>query len=262
MKFYTLITGASSGIGKELAMVFAENHYNLVLVARNEEKLNVLKKDLLSKYEVDIRTYGIDLSLKDSAEKLYKFLKKENLNIQILINNAGFGTTGGFLTNQLEQEIEEIQVNVISLVKLTHYIGNEMLKDSTNQPKYFYKILNVGSTAGFQPGPFMNIYYSTKAFVLFFSEALFEELKEKNIFVSVLCPGPVKTNFFERANMQNKITKLPMLNPKDLAIYTYKKLMQHKIIIIPGIQNRLGVFFVRITPRSIIRKLTKYLNQN
>lgn len=262
MEYYTLITGASSGIGKELAYVFGKNHHNLILIARNKKQLELLKKDLETQYSIKVEILVKDLSQKDSAEKIYDYLRRKKLQVQILINNAGFATTGMFLENDLEKELEEIQVNITSLVALTHYIGKEMLKDSAQKSKFFYKILNVGSTAGFQPGPFMNIYYSSKAFVLFFSEALYEELLQKNILVSVLCPGPVKTDFFSRANMHNKVTKLPMLDPKQLANFTYKKLLQNKIIIIPGSLNRFGVFFVRLMPRIWIRKLIKYLNQN
>lgn len=260
--YYTLITGASTGIGKELVKVFAKAQYNLVLVARSLDKLESLKRELQDQYKVDIHILSIDLSKKDAAKKIYDYIKNKGIKIQILINNAGFGTNGAFLENNLDKELEEVQVNVISLIELTYYIGKEMLKDSQNKPKYFYKILNVGSTAGFQPGPFMNIYYSTKAFVLFFSEGLYEELKEKNILVSILCPGPVKTEFFSNANIEKKmLTKLPMLDPEKLAHYTFKKLMKNKVIIIPGIINKIGVFSAKILPRSVVRKLTKIVNK-
>lgn len=260
--YYTLITGASTGIGKELAKVFAKAQYNLVLIARSIDKLESLKKELQEQYKIDIQILTIDLSKKDSAYKIYEYVKNKGIKVQILVNNAGFGTNGAFLENNLEKELEEIQVNVVSLIELTYYMGKEMLKDSQEKPKYFYKILNVGSIAGFQPGPFMNIYYSTKAFVLFFSEGLYEELKEKNILVSVLCPGPVKTDFFSTANIEKKLlTKLPMLDPEKLAHYTFKKLMKNKVIIIPGITNKIGVFSAKVLPRSIVRKITKIVNK-
>ena len=259
---YTLITGASTGIGKELAKEFAKNQHNLILIARNKEKLENLKKEL-NKYSIKIEIFPMDLSLKDASEKIHQYIKKNNFIVQILVNNAGFATNGFFLENSLETELEEIQVNITSLLELTHRIGNEMLKDSLSKPKYHYKILNVASIAGFQPGPYMSTYYATKAFVLNFSEGLFEEFKNKNIFVSVLCPGATKTEFFERAKIDNAvIAKSPfMMSAEDVAKFTYRELMKNRPIIIPGIMNKIGAFSTRLFPRSVIRKITKTINQ-
>jgi short-subunit dehydrogenase len=259
---YTLITGASTGIGKELAKEFAKNHHNLILIARNKSKLEELKKEL-SSHSVKIEVFPMDLSKKDAPEKIHQYIKQNQYSVQILINNAGFATNGFFLKNSLQTELEEIQVNITSLLELTHRIGNEMLKDSLNKPKYHYKILNVASIAGFQPGPYMSTYYATKAFVLNFSEGLYEEFKQKNILVSVLCPGATKTEFFERAKIDHAmIAKSPyMMSAEDVAKYTYKKLMKNQPIIIPGIMNKIGVFSTRLFPRSVLRKITKFINQ-
>jgi short-subunit dehydrogenase len=264
MNYYTLITGASTGIGKELAKTFAKNQYNLLLVARSKDKLENLKKELESQYSIHIEILSVDLSKLESPKIIYDFLKQKNLPIQILINNAGFATNGFFLKNSIEEEKNEILVNITSLLELTYLIGNEMIKDSHEKPKFFYKILNVASTAAFQPGPFMSSYYASKAFVLHFSEGLYEELKDKNILVSTLCPGATKTEFFKRAKMENsKLVQSPLImSAEDVAKYTFRKLMKNKVIIIPGIMNKIGVFSIRLFPRNIVRKITKYLNQS
>lgn len=264
MENFVLITGASTGIGKELAKIFAKNQYNLLLIARSKDKLENIKKELESQYNIKTEIFPIDLSQQNAAKEIYQYINKKNFSIQILINNAGFATNGFFFNNPLEEEINEIQVNIISLMELTYLIGNEMLKNAKNKPKYYYKILNVSSTAAFQPGPYMSSYYASKSFVLNFSEGLYEELKPHNILVSVLCPGATKTDFFKRANMENsKLVQSPfIMNAESVAHYAYKKLMQNKVIIIPGIFNKIGVFAVRLFPRNMIRKITQFLNRS
>lgn len=264
MSNFVMITGASTGIGKELAIIFAKNHHNLILIARNKEKLLNIQQELELKYKVKVEILTIDLSLQDSVKRIYEFIKQKEYKIQILINNAGFATNGFFLNNDLKTEIQEIQLNIIALMELTHHIGNEMLKDAKDKPRYFYKILNVASTAGFQPGPYMSTYYASKAFVLHFSEGLYEEFKNHNILVSTLCPGATKTEFFERAHIENSKLANPftMMSAEKVATYTYKNLMNNKAIIIPGILNKFGTISVRLFPRSMIRKITKYLNKN
>lgn len=264
MSYFTLITGASTGLGKELANVFAKNQHNLILIARNKERLISLQQKFELEYKVKVEIFPIDLTLKNSSREVYEFLKKKQYKIQILINNAGFATNGFYLDNDLETEINEIHLNIIALMELTHYVGKEMLKDSKEKPKYFYKILNVGSIAGFQAGPYMSTYYASKAFVLHFSEGLYEEFKDHNILVSTLCPGATKTEFFKRAKIENSKLANPwtMMSADKVANYTYKKLMKNKVIIIPGFHNKFGVFSVRLIPRSVIRKITKYLNTN
>ncbi len=264
MNIYTLITGASSGIGEELAKVFAKNRHNLILIARNQKKLEELQLNLESRYNIKVQILSIDLKNQDSPDKILEYIQNNNFKVQILINNAGYGTNGFFLTNDYQQEIEEIQLNIESLVKLTYLLGNLMLKDSKDKPRFYYKILNVASTAAFQPGPFMSNYYATKSYVLHFSEGLYEELKSKNILVSVLCPGPTRTNFFHNANITNaSIKKLPfIMSAEEVANYCYQKLIKNKVIIIPGIMNKIGVISIRFFPRFIIRKITKSMNKN
>ncbi len=262
--YYTLITGASKGIGRDLAYIFAKNHRPLILIARDQKKLEEIKKDIESKFIVRVSILPFDLSLPDSIDKIFEIIKNENWKIQNLINNAGFANNGFFLTNSLEKEIEQIQVNIVSVVKFTYLIVNEMLKDSQEKNKYFYKVLNVASTAAFQPGPYMSIYYATKSFVFNFSEALYEELKNKNILVSTLCPGPTQTEFFRSANMENtRLFQSPLImKSQKVAEYGYKELMKNKSIIIPGVINKIGVFSTRLFPRNLIRKITGYLNRS
>lgn len=264
MKDYVMITGASTGIGKELAKVFAINQYNLILIARNKENLNLLKQTLEKEHKIKVEILAMDLTLKESPKKIYEYIKKKQFNVQILINNAGFATNGFYLHNDLETEIKEVQLNILALMELTYYIGNEMLKDSKNKPRFYYKILNVASIAGYQPGPYMSTYYATKAYVLHFSEGLYEEFKTHNILVSTLCPGATQTEFFKRANIENTKLANPftMMSAETVAIYAYKKLMENKPIIIPGFLNKFGTLAIRFFPRSMIRKITKYLNSH
>lgn len=252
-----LITGATSGIGYELAKIFAQNKYNLVLTGRNEEKLNEIKNEFLT-HNISINTFSCNLSKPNSASQLFEFLNKNNLEIDILINNAGFGLLGPFNELDLQSQLEMIQVNITSLVELTHLIIPSMIKRKSG------KIMNVASTAAFQPGPYMAIYYATKSFVLSFSEALHYELKEYGINVSALCPGPTKTDFQRRARMENinlERSKLfPYMSAEKVAKIGFEKLMKGKRVIIPGAMNKIGVVLVKFVPKKIVLNLIKIFN--
>jgi hypothetical protein len=247
---YVLITGASKGIGKELAKIFARHLYSLILVARSGDVLKELQEEFLAKFSIDVKVYEKDLSDPQQAVALHEEIKEQNLPVHILINNAGFGIYGNILETGLNTEIEMIRLNIESLTILTKLFAQDM-KDRGGG-----KILNVASTAAFQPGPGMAVYYATKSYVLSFSEAISEELKPYNIQVSTLCPGPTDTEFHDRAGTRNSpiMQKLSM-DAETCAAVAYQKFMEGTRIIIPGIINKIGVFSTRFTPRWLLLKV-------
>lgn len=248
-----LITGASSGIGYELSKIFARENYNLVLVARNLEKLNELSKELKTKNGIAIKNIRADLSLPASALEIYNQVRSESININVLVNNSGFGLYGSFAKTNLATETNMIQVNVTALVQLSKLFLIDMVKRGEG------KILNVASTAAFQPGPFMSIYFATKAFVLHFSEAIAAELEGSGVTVSVLCPGPTKTNFSKIAGSDHaRMFKISM-DAQTVAEVGYKGLMKGKRIIIPGLQNKITAQSSRFGSRYLVTKVAKIL---
>lgn len=224
-----LITGASFGIGYELAKIFAKEKYNLILVARNLEKLNQIK-DELQNPDIQIFTIQKDLSYPNSPKELFDEINKKGLEIDILINNAGFGLLGSFVELDLQTQLDMIQLNITSLVHLTYLVLPQMIAKNSG------KIMNVSSTAAFQPGPNMAVYYATKAFVLSFSEALYAELKSKGITVTALCPGPTRTEFQKRARMENinleRSKLIPYMSAEKVAQIGYDGLMKGKRVVI------------------------------
>lgn len=187
-----LVTGASSGIGKEFARQFAYRGYNLILVARREELLKELKDEFEQEYNVEVDYYACDLS--KNPKEVYDYCKSKNHNVSVLINNAGYGDYGSFIDSDLDKILGMIDLNNKALVSLTYYFVHDMKTSG------YGHIINTGSVASFMPGPYMAVYYATKAFVMSFSMALREELRKDNIAVSVLCPAPTKSPFWDRAN--------------------------------------------------------------
>ncbi|NBR15594.1 MAG: SDR family oxidoreductase [Crocinitomicaceae bacterium] len=192
-----LVTGASSGIGKELARIHASKNGNLVLVARRVEELEALKTELESKYKVQVTVFPQDLTKENAAQNVYDFTNSKGIEIEYLFNNAGFGGQGNFVDRPLSKDIEMINLNVKALVELSHLYLQDMKKRKSG------RILNTASTAGYLPGPLQATYFATKAFVVSFTQALAQELKQHNITVTALCPGPVKTEFEQVAGLQN-----------------------------------------------------------
>lgn len=233
---YTLITGATSGIGLSMAEVFAENNHNIILSGRNEEKLRAIKKDLSKKYHIDVKIFAKNLGSSDGAKELYNEVMKKQLLVDILINNAGFGYVGQFVDENIDKDEEMIKLNIESVTFLTKLFAKEMVKRREG------KILNVASTGGYHPGPYTAVYYATKGYVLSFSEAISYELNKYNITVSTLCPGATKTNF---AKNEGKKDNPKARNPQFVADKAYKGLMKGKRIIIPGIENKLLVMLPR-----------------
>ncbi len=245
-----LITGASSGIGKSLAIEFAKLKYDLVLVARDIIKLKELNDKLVKKYNINVTYFNIDLSNKDQCKQLYNKVK----DVDILINNAGFGDYGKFNETDLEKDIAMINTNIIAVHILTKlYLKDMKSKDSG-------KILNVASIAGFLPGPLMATYYATKNYVVKLSEGIREELKKEksNVKISVLCPGPVRTNFNNVANVKFEIKSL---TSEYVAKYALKKLMKDKFYIIPGFDIKCIRILSKIIPTKIFAHFTYYMQK-
>jgi short-subunit dehydrogenase len=243
-----LITGASSGIGLELARVFAREGYRLVLVARNEKLL----QDLAGELQTETVVIARDLAKAGAAQEVFDQVRE----VDVLVNNAGFGSSGKFVEAPLDEQLGMMQLNMTALVALTGLFLPGMLKAGSG------RILNVASTAAFQPGPLMAVYYATKAFVLSFSEAIHEELLGSGVTVTALCPGATETGFGDRANMNDarlfKVKK-PM-DARTVAEAGYRGLMAGKAIVIPGLMNRVMAQSVRVSPRSVVRKIARHLN--
>ncbi len=249
-----LITGASSGIGLELARIAASNQMNLILLARNAEKLMRLRTELESLYPIKVLAVGCDLSNPDATKKIAVLLHDRNIVPDILINNAGFGLYGPFDKTDADVEADMIQVNIVALTELTKIIYRKMLQRGSG------RILNVASVAGFMPGPLMAVYYATKAYVLSFSEALAAEAKGSGVHVTVLCPGPTVTNFETNASAEGSklfksFGKLP--TGKQVAEYGWRCMMKGKTTAVHGRKNRWMLFFIRLLPRKAVTGMVK-----
>ena len=249
-----LITGASSGIGLELINLFARDKINLVLVSRNKKKLIEIKKEITSKHEVKVFLYPCDLSCQNSASDVYNFCVSQNLTINYLVNNAGFGIYGDFFEMKFKDIQEMIHLNITSLTELAKYFLINMKKEN------YGRILNVASVASFQPGPLMSIYSATKHYVLAFSEGIAEELRKDNISVTTLCPGPTISGFQKRAGFHknSRLFKSPLTaTSKEVAIFGYKKMMAGKRIVIPGFSNKISTTLVKFIPSTIKTRIVK-----
>ena len=243
-----LITGASSGIGRDMAREFAKRKYDLVLVARDEKKLECLKNELEKKVEVTV--ISMDLSKEKNCKDLYNMQK----DIDILVNNAGFGVFGEFTKTDLDREINLIKTNITAVHILTKLYLQEMCKKNSG------KILNVSSIAGSMPGPLMCAYYASKAYVLRLSEGIREELRKQKskVQVSVLQPGPVNTNFNNVANVK---FNLKSLTSEYVARYTVDKLLKGKFAIVPGFSIKFARFFAKITPSNVGTRFVYYMQE-
>lgn len=250
-----LITGATTGIGYELAKLYAKDENKLVLVARDGERLKKVK-DKLELYNIKVYTIALDLSEDNSCEKVLDFVNKKNLSVDILINNAGMGSFGYLSEIEMESELKLIDVNIRALTELTKIFLPSMIEHGEGA------IMNVASTAAFCAGPKMATYYASKSYVLNFTEALYEELKGSEIKVSCLCPGPVKTNFQEKSGIKKKESaKKALMTPKDVAKVAYKDFKKGKLIIIPGFKNKLIITLNKLIPRSLSRKIILMMNK-
>ncbi|MEC0666616.1 SDR family oxidoreductase [Priestia flexa] len=253
-KGYALITGASGGIGRQLAYHFAEDGYSLVLVARSKEKLEELKKELENNYSISVLISIKDLSKQKEALKLYDEIKQQRITVQFLVNNAGFGLYGTFIETSWAEEADMIDLNIKTLTYLTKLFLPEMVERNQG------RILNIASVASFLPGPLMAVYYATKAYVLSFTEALENELKDTNITISALCPGPTKTGFSDRANLSSsKLFESGALHVEDVAKVCYEQFMRGKTIIILG--AKVATMLPRFFPRKLITKVVRSMQE-
>lgn len=253
---YTLITGATSGIGLEFTYLAAKDKKNLILVSRSQGELIKIKDLLLSQYDIDIHIIAKDLKDNNSAKEIYDEVESLGLRVDTLINNAGVGSFGNFNTIEKEIDLNMININIYSLTYLIKLFIPKMIENNEG------KILNVASTAAFMPGPFMAVYYASKAYVLSLSEALASELKNTKVTVSVLCPGPTKTNFQSKAKMKKSdFVKVGVMDAKIVAKIGYYGMNKGKTVIIPGVLNKLLVTFMKFMPRGLVRILVK-MTQN
>jgi short-subunit dehydrogenase len=256
LKNATLITGASSGIGLEFAKIFARHGHNLILVARSEETLKSLKEHLEKNFGVDVKILVQDLKYYNAPQAIYDAVKLDNINVNILVNNAGFGTYGKFSDTNLEAELEMIQVNITALTHLTKLFLKDMITHNTG------RVLNVASTASFQPGPLMAVYFASKSYVLSFSEALAEELSNTKIKITALCPGPTQTNFQKSANIDDgKLFGNKDPTAKEVAEYGYDAMIQGKRVAVYGLKNKFLVQTTRFTPRNVITRIVKKMQE-
>jgi len=252
------ITGASEGIGLELAKIFAQNGYDLILLARNKEKLSNLKSEITKIFDVDIKVLNFNLSDNNELENLGSYLKQNDLMIDIFINNAGTGILGEFSKTDFSKEAEMINLNITALTYLTKTVLQKMLKINRG------KIVNVASTAAYKPGPLMAVYYATKSYVLSFTRAIAAEIKDSDINILALCPGPTDTGFMSKAS-DNKIYKSSFIksaSASEVAKYGYDAIMKNKSVAIPGMTNKILILISKFIPEKITSYLIYMMKRN
>lgn len=249
-----LITGASSGLGMDFARLFARDGWDLVLVARSEGKLRELAASLSGTTATVI---AADLSQPDAARRLADELRARSIRVDALVNNAGLGAAGAFAANDWQLELQSIQVNVVALTALAKLLLPDMLARRSG------RILNVASTAAFQPGPLMAVYYATKAYVLSFSEALAEELRDSGVTVTALCPGPTATGFAAVSDAGDKrLFKVRKpARSADVARAGYEAMKRGRRVVVTGMVNRMMTQAVRVTPRRLVSTIVRKLQE-
>ena len=249
---YALVTGASSGIGYELAKLFAKDGKNIVVVARSQDKLEELKTQIEGKYGTSVMVLPKDLSDPKAPQQIFSELEKEAIKVDVLVNNAGFGTYGMFSETDLQEELRMIQVNATSLIHLTKLFLKGMVDNGSG------RILNVASVCSFLSTPLESVYCATKSLVLHFSEALANELQGTGVNVTCLCPGLARTEFHKRAHMENsKVAKRKMMDAATVAEAGYKALERGKGIVIPGLLYKFAPLFARFAPRNVVTKVVR-----
>lgn len=252
-----LITGASLGIGLEFARTFAAAKNDLVLVARSEDKLKDLSIELQQAFGITVKIIVADLSNMEEVQKVYDVCKAENISINYLVNNAGVGVFDFFTESDWDKTAQMIDLNIKSLTKMCRLFIPDMVQRKSG------KILNVASTAAFQPGPTMAVYFASKSYVLSFSEAIYNELQGTGVHVTCLCPGATESNFFQSAAMHEsnlvKGKKLP--TSKEVAEFGYKALMKNKMTVIHGLMNTIMATSIRFTPRKLVLAIVRKIQE-
>lgn len=252
-----LITGASSGLGAELAELFASDGHDLVLVARRRAELEAVGARLTAAHGIAAQVIAADLADRDAPERIVAELARRAIEIEFLVNNAGFGTSGPFAESDLGRELDLVQVNIAALVHLTGLILPGMIARGSG------RILNLGSTAGFQPGPFMAVYYASKAFVNSFTEALAFELAGSGVTATVSCPGATATEFSKVAGTaRSRLFQAGAMPASEVAAHAYRAMLAGKSLVIPGARNKMSVQIQRISPRSVVRRVAARMNKN
>lgn len=252
-----LITGGSSGIGRELARLFAADGVPVVLVARGTSALAQVAAELRQRHQADVTTIAADLSVPAEIDRLVERLRSADIDVDVLVNNAGFGAGGPFAHSQLADDLGMIAVNAAAVTHLTRLLLPPMLERRRG------RILNVGSTAGFQPGPYMAVYYATKAYLLSFSEALAEELSGTGVTVTTLCPGPTETGFAQRARMLTSrlFRSATVMSAADVARAGHAGVMRGRRVVIPGAANKVVGQAGRLLPRRLLVRMAAKLNR-
>ena len=247
-----LITGASGGIGLELARIHAAKGGDLVLVARSEDKLEEIKQELENSFRVKVFVLALDLAQADSAEQVYQYTQGLGIQVDTLINNAGFGGHGLFHERDLKDDQAMMQLNMVTLTNLTHFYLKDMVTNN------YGRILNVSSTASFMPGPLQAVYYATKAFVTSFTQAVAEEVKEHNVTATALCPGAVATGFVSAGNLEGVDIWKNAKSASSVAQYGYRAMEKGKLIAINEFQLRVMLdWIIPFIPRSLILKISR-----
>lgn len=254
MNNWALITGASQGIGYEFTKLFAAEGCNVVLVARDETKLRQVADEVSAKYKIKTRILPKDLARPAAAQEIFDELQREGIEVQTLINNAGFGLQGPFTAVPLEKHLDLIQVNITTLVQLTHLFGKPMKTRRSG------RILNVASTAAFQPGPYMAMYYASKAFVYSFSCALAEEFKDTGVTVTTLNPGVTRSQFHSRAHLKREVGML-IMEADEVARIGYRALLNGKPIVTTGMMNKLSSSVAKAMPTRLVTRIAGKMNK-
>jgi short-subunit dehydrogenase len=252
-----LVTGASGGIGYELAKLFARDGHNLVLVARDGAKLQQVARELKAAHHIHCIVFEGDLSVPGSPDALFQEIQKASADVGILVNNAGFGSLGPFHKLPLEDQLQMIQLNVTSLAHLTHLFLPQMIARKRG------RIVNIASIAAYQPGPFMAVYYATKAFVVSFSEAIANELHGTGVRVTAICPGPTTTNFGRRAGAEGSalFSKGMTMDAATVARVGYDGMKKNKTVVVVGWKNKILSTAGRLAPRSLTANIARTLNE-
>ncbi len=252
-----LVTGASAGLGKELAHLFAADKHDLVLVARRRDRLEQLASELQASHGSKVWILPEDLADPGATDRIAAELAMREIDVEFLVNNAGLGTAGPFAELDLARELEVVQVNVAAVVRLTRRLLPAMIARKSG------RILNMGSTAGFQPGPFMAVYYASKAFMNSFSEALSFELRGSGVTVTVCCPGATATEFASVAGIEkSRLFRMGAMSAADVAGQAYRAMMRGATMSIPGARNKVLLQALRISPRAAVRSVTAALNRS
>jgi short-subunit dehydrogenase len=248
-----LITGASSGIGLHFAELFARDGVRPVLVARSGDKLHALAADIAARYGLDAVAIPLDLAQPGAAERLFEEVERRQIAVDALVNNAGFATYGLFADTSLAEEREELQLNVLTLTELTKLFLKPMLARGRG------RILNVASTAGFQPGPYSAVYYASKSYVLLFSEALSNELEGTGVTATCLAPGATESGFQGRAGIGKSwlFNGRRVSDPAKVALAGYRAMQRGQSLVIPGIFNQISAFAPRLTPRKLVTRISR-----